>query len=616
MCNLPLTMQVVAYSPKDKASLPTKPGVYRFYDKSGNLLYVGKAKNLRKRVSSYFNGSSAQHSLKTRRMLQEIVSIELTVVASEYEALLLENNLIKSGQPPYNILLKDGKMYPYLCITAERFPRIIALHAPLGTSIGECFGPFTNSRAMYRLLALIKQLYTFRTCAYNLSERNVERRKFRVCLEYHLGNCKGPCAGLQSEVAYVQDVDKVRDLLKGSFQTVKKDLRDKMQQASTALAYEAAQQYKAKLQALEAYQAKSIITTPDAKHLDVFGLVSNDTHVFVNYLQVRSGAVCFAQTATFEKSLTEAESQLFPLLLIDFRQKYNSRAKEVVANIVSTVAMQAFTVTVPKIGDKRKLVLLAVKNALLAKQKHQAACATHDPDKGALSELQRDLNLPALPQHIECFDNSNLQGSYPVAAMVCFKRGKPFKAGYRRFRIKTVVGIDDVASMHEVLFRRYRKVVELAEPLPDLIVVDGGKGQLGAAVEALKKVGVYDRVAVVSLAKRMEEIYIPCHPDPLCLSKRSDSLKLLQQVRNEAHRFAVQFHKLRRSASHTQTLLTQVPGVGPKTAARLLAYFGSAKRVWQADTESLSKQVGVKKAQEIHSFAAQHPHLSAPQTHP
>jgi len=588
-------MKVTKYTPQDIRSLTDQPGVYRFYNKQDEIIYVGKAKNIKKRVSSYFN-SIKQHNLKTRRMVAEIATLECTIVNSEYEALLLENNLIKKSQPRYNILLKDGKGYPYICITKERFPRVMPTRKVV-PHLGQYYGPFTDLRAMYRILALIKQLYPLRTCAYNLSAKNIAKGKFRVCLEYHIGNCKGPCAGLQNEASYNQNIDQIAYLLKGNFSTINKELKEKMQQAAQTLAYEEAQACKEKIDALASYQVRSLVVNPKVGDLDVFGMVSDEQAAFVSYLQIKNGAITFAQTVEIKKKLDETDNDLLPLVILNFREKYNSEAKEVLTNLPISVDLDRLTLTMPQIGDKKKLVMLAVKNALFFKKERFIKNEQYqEKTNKTLLLLQQDLQLQHLPLHIECFDNSNIQGSHPVAAMVCFKHGKPAKSEYRHYNIKTVTGPDDFASMNEVVHRRYQRIIDENRDLPDLIMIDGGKGQLSAAVTALKAVGIYGQVPIIGIAKRLEEIYYPEDPYPMHISKQAASLKLIQQIRNEAHRFAIAFHRNKRSKTSLRSGLEAIPGIGPKTIETLLTHFKSKKNIEKASATALAQQVGPQKA--------------------
>lgn len=591
-------MEAHQYAPTDIQRLPDQPGVYYFYNDQQEIIYVGKAKNLKKRVSSYFV-QTQQHDLKTRRMVAEIQAISFTIVNAEYEALLLENNLIKENQPRYNILLKDGKTYPYLCITHEHFPRVVATRR-IDTKLGQYYGPFTDLKAMHQILDLIKSLYKIRTCNYDLTEEKIRNHKFKVCLAYHIGRCKGPCEGLQSEAAYNQDIAQIAAILKENLNEVKKDFKEKMYQAAHALEYEVAQEYKEKLAALEAYQAKSLVVNPQVGDLDVFGMVTDEQAVFVNYLQIKHGAITFSQTLEIKKKLAEADSDILPLIILHCRERYESTAPEVLTNVPLSIDLAQTTLTVPKIGDKKKLVGLAIKNALFLKkerfirQEHFQTTANK-----TLLLLQQDLQLKSLPLHIECFDNSNTQGSTPVAAMVVFKNGKPAKKAYRHFNIKTVIGPDDFASMHEVVHRRYQRVLEEGQDLPDLIVIDGGKGQLSAAVQSLKMLGVYGQVPIIGIAKRLEEIYYPEDAYAIHISKKSPSLKLLQRIRNEAHRFALTFHRNKRSKASLKSQLEDIPGIGPNSINKLLDHFKSIQNIQAASLAALAVYVGRKRAAQL-----------------
>jgi excinuclease ABC subunit C len=591
-------METHQYTPADIQRLPDQPGVYYFYNDQQEIIYVGKAKNLKKRVGSYFV-QTQQHDRKTRRMVAEIQTISFTIVNAEYEALLLENNLIKENQPRYNILLKDGKTYPYLCITHERFPRVITTRQ-IDTRLGQYYGPFTDLKAMYQILDLIKNLYKIRTCTYNLTEEKIRNHKFKVCLEYHIGRCKGPCEGLQSEAAYNQDIAQIAHILKGNLNEVKKHFKAKMQQAAQELEYEEAQEYKEKLAALEAYQAKSLVVNPQVGDLDVFGAVTDEQAAFVSYLQIKNGAITFSQTLEIKKKLAEAASDILPLIILHCRESYESTAPEILSNVPLTIDLPQTTLTVPKIGDKKKLVGLAIKNALFLKKEQFSKSEHLQPTASkTLLLLQQDLHLKSLPLHIECFDNSNTKGSEPVAAMVVFKDGKPAKKAYRHFNIKTVTGPDDFASMHEVVHRRYQRVLEEEEKLPDLIVIDGGKGQLSAAVQSLKRLGIYGQVPIIGIAKRLEEIYYPEDTYALHISKKSPSLKLLQRIRNEAHRFALTFHRNKRSKASLKSQLEDIPGIGPSSINKLLAHFKSSQHIQAASLEALAQHVGHRRAMQL-----------------
>lgn len=591
-------MHIKQYSIADISHFPNQPGVYFFYNKQQEIIYVGKAKDLKKRVASYFN-KKQQTDLKTRRLVEEINHISFTLVNSEYEALLLENNLIKSNQPRYNILLKDDKTYPYLCITQERFPRLIVTRTP-ETIKGKFYGPFIDLKAMYRILELAHSLYTIRTCGYQLSAENIRKKKFRACLEYHIGRCQGPCEDLQSEEAYTQDMTQVQHLLKGNMATVKKDLKEKMQQAAKNLDYKTAQTYKEKLEALNTYQSKSLVSNPQLGDIDVCAMVSDDKFAYLSYLQVKEGAIRFTQNVIIKKQLDEADTEILLLMLVNFRTQYESTAKEVLLNLPVETNFDQLKLTVPKIGDKKKLVELAIKNVLFLKKEALTRQADHQQRANrALLLLQQELQLKDLPTHIECFDNSNIQGTNPVAAMVVFKEGKPAKREYRHFNIKTVTGPDDFASMREVVGRRYKRLLEEKQSLPQLIVIDGGKGQLSAAVEALEELDIYGQVAIIGIAKRLEEVYYPEDSYPLHISKKSPALKLLQQIRDEAHRFAITFHRQKRSQSSFKSQLEDIPGVGVKTIETLLQQFGSVPHIQEASLETLASHVGHKRAAQI-----------------
>ncbi len=591
-------METTRCTPNDAADLPTLPGVYVFYSSKEEVIYVGKAKNIKKRVSDYFTTNKV-HPIKTQRMVARIAHIAYTVVNSEYEALLLENNLIKQLQPRYNVLLKDGKTYPYLCITQERFPKLIVTRKTT-PALGTYYGPFTSSNAVKETLEVIKKLFAFRTCNYALSETNIAKNKFKVCLDYHLGHCKGPCQGFQDESSYLKELRKIEELLKNNFSLVKKRFKEKMHAAAQKLAYKQAHHFKQKLEILEQYQAKSVIINPSVGDLDVVALISDPMHSFIGYLHLKQGAISFTQQRVLTKKIEEEEADLIPLVVCALRSYSNSDAPEVLINVPMHVDMGPFSITMPKIGDKRKLVELALQNALLCKKDflYKKANLQERPNL-TLLKLQQDLRLKELPYWIECFDNSNIQGHHPVSAMVCFKNGKPAKKEYRHYHIKTVTGIDDFASMREVITRRYSQLVREQGRLPNLIVVDGGKGQLSAAVLALQEVGIYGKVPIISIAKRLEEIYFPHDALPLYLSKKSSTLQLLQHLRNEAHRFAIAFHRNTRSKAALHSGYEEISGIGPKTLAKLVTHFGHLRDIQDYPLEPLEAVVGKAKAQII-----------------
>ncbi|MCT4697113.1 MAG: excinuclease ABC subunit UvrC [Candidatus Cardinium sp.] len=597
-------METPRYTPNQIQHLPTLPGIYLFYNHKEEVIYVGKAKNIKKRVSDYF-AISKVHNLKTARMVTHIASIAYTALHSEYEALLLENNLIKALQPRYNILLKDGKTYPYLCITHDRFPKVIITRKTV-PPLGKYYGPFTSAQSVKQTLEVIKKLFTFRTCNYNLSAANITNHKFKVCLDYHLGHCKGPCEAFQNEAAYQQEIDQIEALLKNNFASVKKELKKQMLAAAQQLDYKQAQRFKEKLMLLDQYQAKSLVINPLVGDLDVVAIISDPNHAFVGYLHIKQGAISFTQHRVVTKKLEEEATDLLPLVVCSLRACSNSQAPEVLVNLPLNLTIGPFSITMPKIGDKRKLVALALQNALLCKKDflHQKSNFQVKPNL-TLVQLQHDLKLKEVPYWIECFDNSNIQGAHPVAAMVCFKDGKPSKKDYRHYHIKTVVGPDDCASMYEIIQRRYSSKTQ--EGLPDLIVIDGGKGQLNAALRALEAVGIYGQVAIISIAKRLEELYFPHDPFPLYLNKQSASLKLLQQLRNEAHRFAITFHRKQRSKSAFESL--NIPGIGPQTFAKLLQQLGSLQTMQTASLETLATIVGPSKAKRLQAYFLAEPTL-------
>lgn len=585
-------------SPKEKAlSLPHSPGIYKFFDQAQELLYVGKAKDLKNRVSSYFN-QSKQHNRKTQKLVSQIHRIEYTLVNTEYDALLLENSLIKNHQPKYNILLKDDKTFPYICVSKEPFPRIIVTRR-VDQIPGKYYGPYTNVKAMNTILELIRELYPIRTCHYSLTEHNIQARKFKVCLEYHIGNCLGPCEGLQSEADYDKNMQEVHQILKGNISQVKKVFREKMLELSENLEFEKAGDYKEKLDRLDFYQSKSLVVNPKISDVDVFSLVSDEKRAYLNYFKVKNGAVVHTKNIEIKKALDEPDEDLLTSLAIDARTEYESTAPEIISNLALNVEIPGVLNTLPKIGDKKKLLDLSLKNVFFFRKdrtRKREAQSPKDQPVIAVQELQKILNMDKPPLHLECFDNSNIQGSHPVAAMVFFKNGKPLKKEYRHYNIKTVIGPDDFSSMNEIVGRRYRRLLEEEKPLPDLIVIDGGKGQLSAACQALKDLDIYGQIKIIGIAKRLEEIYLPEDDIPLHINKKSPALKLIQRARDEAHRFAIEFHRLKRSNSSLQSQLTAIPGIGENTAIKLLRHFKSLKKIKESSEEEIAKVVGKAKA--------------------
>lgn len=597
-------MQVTKLSPKDLSKLPDQPGVYQYFNKDEVLIYVGKAKSLKKRVSSYFT-KQKDISRKTRRLVSEIESIAITIVNSEFDALLLENNLIKQNQPKYNILLKDDKTFPYICLSNERFPRIYSTRKMIPSS-GTYFGPFANVKAMNNVLRLINSLFTIRTCRYDLSEDNITKGKFKVCLEYHIGNCKGPCEGLQTEEDYLKDIEQARNILKGNLSVPKQYFKDAMQSAAGQLEFELAQKYKERLELLDRFQSRSIVVSPKLTDLDVFTINADEKFAFVNYLRIKNGTINLSITSEIKKKLNEADADILALVMVDMRDQYQSTAKEVLTNVEIDLEKDGLKLHVPQIGDKKKLIQLSLKNALFArKEKYENLENVKDKGNRVLKQLQQDLQLKELPTHIECFDNSNIQGTNPVASMVCFRMGRPSKKDYRHYKIKTVVGPDDFGSMKEVVGRRYRRLLEEGEDLPKLIVIDGGKGQLNAACDALREIDLYGEIPIIGIAKRLEELYFPDDSFPLHIDKKSESLKLIQKLRDEAHRFAITFHRDLRSKNSFNFELENVKGIGRVTVDQLLKTYKTMSKIETASEEDLATHVGLSKARLIKSYFQQ-----------
>lgn len=576
--------------------LPESPGVYKFYSEDDILIYVGKAKNIKKRVTSYFNKNTGVNR-KTLKLVSEINRIDFTVSNTEFDALLLENNFIKQNQPKYNILLKDDKTFPYICIPKERFPRLIYTRK-YDTSQGEYFGPFSSVVAMKNVLELIRKLYNIRTCNLLLTEQNIEQKKFKVCLEYHLGNCKGPCEGLQDETSYQEEIEQARNILKGRLSIVYQFFTNQMKSAAANMEFERAQRYKEKLDTLERFQSKSLVVNRDLTDIDVFTITSMVDYAYVNYMQIKEGAIIYSKTLELKKKLDEDDDELLSISVVEMREQTASANKLILSNVPITVLEENVENVVPQIGDKKKLLSLSIKNALeLRKEREIFREGKKSKQKEILTILQKDLQLQNPPSVIECFDNSNFQGTTPVASMVRFVQGKPDKKGYRHFNIKTVEGPNDFASMKEIVSRRYKRLIEEAEQLPDLIVVDGGKGQLSSACEALKDLSIYGQIPIIGIAKKLEEIYYPEDPLPLHINKKSPGLLLLQQIRDEAHRFAITFHRQKRSKGQIKTEIQGLEGIGEKTATKLLKHFKSVKKIKEATFEEIEKIVGRAKAE-------------------
>jgi excinuclease ABC subunit C len=587
-------MQSSSFLPEDHLSLPDQPGVYKYFNEESELIYVGKAKSLKKRVSSYFNKNTGVN-LKTKRMVKEIRRIEITLVDSELDALLLENNLIKKSQPKYNILLRDDKTYPYLLITKESFPRIFPTRK-LIPKRGTYFGPFASVKAMNNVLDLIRELFTVRTCSLDLSYMKINEGKYKVCLEYHIGNCQGPCIGKQMESAYLKDLEHAKHILKGNLGIAKTYFKQEMQAFAENLEFEKAQKIKNKLDLLEKYQAKSLITNPNISKLDVCTLVSDEKTAYVNYMRVINGAMITSKNVELKKRLDETEEELLLTALVRLQDQFQSDAEEILVNIELENPIEGLNLTLPKIGDKRKLIELSLKNALYYKKEKALLLGLNQDKKDrVIKQLQQDLSLQEIPDHIECFDNSNIQGTNPVASMVCFLNGKPAIKEYRHFHIKTVEGPNDFASMKEIVTRRYKRLLEEEKPLPKLVVIDGGKGQLSSAVEALQQLGIYGKMPIIGIAKRLEEIYFPGDSYPIHIDKKSESLKLLQRIRDEAHRFAITFHRNVRSKNALQSQLTEITGIGSNTAEKLLKHFKSVKKVFNAPEDEITQLLGTAK---------------------
>lgn len=576
-------------------SLPSAPGVYQYFDKNERILYVGKAKNLKKRVSSYFN---KQHdSYRIAVMVKKIISIKHIVVDSETDALLLENNLIKKLQPRFNVMLRDDKTYPWLCIKNERFPRVFLTRKMIKDG-SEYFGPYPSVKAVKILLELIKGLYQLRTCNYDLSSEKIEVGKYKVCLEYHLGNCQGPCEDFQSEEAYQEQITAIRNIVKGNFKDSLENFKQQMQDYAENWQFEEAERIKKKMEALEKYQAKSTVVNPRITNVDVFSIMSDESYGYVNFLQLIHGAIIRSHTIELKKRLDETDEELLSLGIIEIRQRFNSLSKEIYVPFPVEVG-EEIKVTVPKLGDKKAIVDLSLRNAKYFRMERFKQMKIVDPDRHTnrlMAQMKQDLRLSEEPRHIECFDNSNIQGTNPVAACVVFKDGKPSKKDYRKFNIKTVEGANDFASMEEVVYRRYRRLLEEDEPLPQLIIVDGGKGQLSSGVKALERLGLRGKIAIIGIAKRLEELFYPGDQYPLYLDKKTETLKVIQYLRNEAHRFGITFHRDKRSKNAVGTELQTIEGIGEKTAVELLKEFRSVKRIKKATLAELSNLIGNAKA--------------------
>lgn len=577
--------------------LPDTPGVYKYYDKDGVLIYIGKAKRLKKRVSSYFT-KTHHDSRKTAMLVERITDIQFTLVDSEVDALLLENSLIKKFQPKFNINLKDDKTYPFICIKKEPFPRVTYTRNIVRDG-SDYFGPYANKGMMWTILELIKALYPTRTCALNLTQENINAFKFKVCLEYQIGNCKAPCVGYQTEEDYAETIKEIKSILRGNISEVKNHLKVLMQDAAADLRFEEAANYKRKLELLDNYQSKSTIVSHHIHDVDVFSVVVDEKFAFINFLKVANGMIIQTQTFEVKKKMDETAEALLEYAIAEVREQYKSTSREIIVPFKLDLEDEKITFTVPKLGDKKKLLDLSLKNAMFYKRDKLEQYDRLNPELRVdrlMAQMQKDLRLKTPPKHIECFDNSNIQGTNPVSACVVFKDGKPSKKDYRHFKVQTVVGPDDFATMREVVYRRYKRVLEEQEPLPDLIVIDGGKGQLSSAVESLKELGLYGKVPVIGIAKRLEELYYPDDEFPLYLEKKSETLKVIQQIRDEAHRFGITHHRNLRSKNTFVSELDTIKGIGKETSKLLLSELKSVKKIREATFEQLVSVIGNAKA--------------------
>lgn len=581
-------------------TLPEKPGVYQYFDRNGKILYIGKAKNLKKRVSSYFTKDQGL-SGKIRILVKKIYDIRHTVVDTELDALLLENNLVKEYQPRYNVMLKDDKTFPWICIKKEPFPRVFSTRNVIRDG-SEYFGPYASVRMMNTLLDLVRQLYPLRTCKFNLSQENIRKKKFKVCLEYHLGNCLGPCEGLQSEEDYDQTIASLREVIRGNITLVIEKLKSLMKEYANRMEFEKAHSVKEKLELLQRYKSKSTVVNPKLNNLDVYSIVDDPDAAYVNYMKVIQGAIVQSHTIELVKKLDEDRLELLTTAVLDLHGRFESDSREALVPMTMPQIIGDLKFTVPRRGDKKQLLELSERNARLYRLEKKKQLELTDPERHTnrlMETMMKDLKLSEEPRRIECFDNSNIQGDYPVAAMVCFINGKPAKKEYRHFNIKTVSGPDDFASMAEIVYRRYKRIIEEKSELPQLIVIDGGKGQLNAALKSLGELGLQKSIRVIGLAKKLEEIFYPGDPIPLYLDKKSETLRVIQQLRDEAHRFGITHHRKRREKGTIKTELTEIQGIGPETADRLLKHFRSVKRISEADMAELQELIGKSKALQI-----------------
>ena len=583
--------------------LPDSPGVYQYFDKEGNIIYVGKAKNLKRRVSSYFN--KTHESLRTTMLVRNICDIKYTVVGSEEDALHLENSFIKEYRPRYNVLLKDDKTYPWITVRNEPFPRVFLTRKVIHDG-SKYYGPYANVQLARTVIELIRSLYPVRTCSHQLTPENIGRHKYKVCLQYHIKNCKGACEGMQSEADYLRDIEQIRQILNGNIQQLTEHLKEEMNTLAEQLKFEEAQQLKEKYLLLEKYKAKSVIVSSTIHNVDVFSYAENDNDAYVNYLHVRNGSIVQSYTIEYRKRLDESKEEILSLAIAELRGRFKSQSREIIVPFLPESEFRETFFTVPQRGDKRKLLEVSEQNVKQYKLDKVKSAEKLNPEQRVtriLSRAQKDFRLHNLPIHIECFDNSNIQGTLPVSSCVVFKKAKPSKKDYRHFNVKTVEGPDDFASMYEAVYRRYKRLSEESQPLPDLVVVDGGKGQLGAACEALRDLQL--QIPIIGIAKRLEEIFFPDDPIPLYLDKNSESLRLIQQMRDEAHRFGITHHRNRRSKKQVESALDKIAGIGEKTRDLLLTRYKSVKRIKEVPHEELAQLIGPAKAKLIHEALTQ-----------
>ncbi len=581
-------------------NIPELPGIYKYYDTQNTLLYIGKAKNLKKRVSSYFTKQHFENR-KTEVLVSKICRLEFTVVKTEIDALLLENSLIKEFRPRYNIALKDDKSFPVIRVTNERFPKIYAMRNPINDG-SDYFGPYSSPHVMHIVLDLVKQIYPIRNCNYVLSKKNIEANKFKVCLEYQIGNCKGACEGFETELEYMESISRIKNILRGNLSEVKNHLKGEMLKASSQLQFEQANRFKYKLDKLINYQGRTTVVSITITNVDVFNISSSNQFAFVNYLKIVNGMIIQSQTIEYRKVLDETDQEVLEMAIFELRERYKSTAKEIIVSHKLELSIEGLKFTNPKAGDRKKLLEISMSNLLHFKKEKLEQYDKLDPElriNRLMNLMQSDLKLKVMPKYIECFDNSNIQGHFPVSACVVFRNGKPSKKEYRIFNIKTVEGPNDFATMEEVITRRYTRLLNENSELPDLVIIDGGKGQLSSAVEAMQRVGVFGKFAVIGIAKRLEELYYPEDALPLYIDKKSETLKIIQQLRDEAHRFGITKHRDLRSKGSLGTELTQINGIGTETAKRLLQVFKSIKNIKSQTFESISTVVGKAKAKVV-----------------